>query len=445
MAKTAFTTAKKASCFFTIDDLALIREYPHILGHLAGYKDLTILHSNWVRYVWEYDGEKLRSMMAHRGSFKTSGVTVVGAVWRLLFHPDQTIMILRKTHAEAVDTVATIAKIFHMQEIRELFFFAHGEYPEFKLERIGEGKLDFSFKKKTDIAPSIIGMGSSSPLTGKHADIVIVDDLSTLLSRLSRAEREMDKQIWREVATNIVNRNGFCRYVGTPWHPDGVESIIPTPIKFPYSITGLISEANLAEIKLNTTPTLFACNYELEFVSSENALFKDPVWGDWMTDEIEGVRAHLDMAYGGGDTTALTIAARRSSGKIQAVGFRFTGNGADWLNRIGEILKMYKCRIVATENNADKGWTVKELKNRGFAVKDYNESTNKVHKISTYLWECWPNLVWCKETDPEYMVQITDWTAEQKSAGLDDSPDSAASLCRAFYSKKASMVSRWTW
>jgi hypothetical protein len=190
---------------------------------------------------------------------------------------------------------------------------------------------------------------------------------------------------------------------------------------------------------------LFALNYELRY-TSEAGMFSDPQYGEWATDNVEMCRGQIDMAYGGGksgDFTALTIGARRSEGKIQMVGFLFKGNGPDWYDRMADILRMYKCRTIAIENNADKGFSCKEMRNRGFAVKDYNEQTNKQNRIATYLWEVWPQVIWAKETDEEYMLQIVEWQPETKDH--DDAPDSAASLARAFFSKKASMTARWEW
>ena len=432
----------RGSGYFTSEHLRIIWENPHILGWMAGYKDLTEVHSEWVKYIW-YSGAN-NSLWAHRGSYKTSGVTVIGAVHNMLFYPDRTRMIVRKSHTEAVDTVADIAKIMRLPEIRELFNFAHGEFPEFTLERVGEGKIDFNFRKKASIAPSIIGMGSSSPLTGKHADFVLGDDISTLRDRLSRAEREYSKHVWRELITNVVNRTGNCCYIGTPWHPDGIESIIPPPLKFDHKKTGLITPEKLAELKTLTTPTLFSCNYELEFVADENALFKNPQYAPWDWNGCERPRGQLDAAFGGGDFNAFTVMSRRADGKLQAAGWVYKGVVGEWLPFIKQKVREYKIARVYVESNADKGWSDKELKNLGIPVTPYHEDTKKEHKIATYLWEIWPDLYFHEDdTDPMYLSQIVDWSYDGKS--FDDAPDSIASLSRQYYSKKASMLNRWSW
>jgi hypothetical protein len=106
--------------------LQTIYDHPHILGNIAGKDKLTELHSEWINYIWKTD--KHRSLQAHRGSYKSTAIGAVGAVWWLLFHPDDRIAIVRKTFTDAADTVATIAKIMADPRIREIFYIAQREY-----------------------------------------------------------------------------------------------------------------------------------------------------------------------------------------------------------------------------------------------------------------------------------------------------------------------------
>ena len=57
----------------------------------------------------------------------------------------------------------------------------------------------------------------------------------------------------------------------------------------------------------------------------------------------------------------------------------------------------------------------------------YAEEMNKFLKITTYLRGEWPNVVFVKGTDKEYIKQITDFNEE---AEHDDAPDSLASMIR---------------
>lgn len=425
------------SFYYNNETLELIRDNPHALGWIAGRTKLTKLHSEWIKYIW-CSGKSV-ALMAHRGSYKSTAIVCVGAVWYMLFNPDARIAIVRKTYADAVDATATIAKIMEMPAIRELFKFAQGEYPDFTKKR--EGAISFTFKKTVTPEGSVTAFGLNSPITGRHFDIIICDDISTLKDRLYRAEREFTKNMWRELCTNIIDRGKPCCYIGTPWAKDGVEEIIPKPKKYSIYDCDLITPEELETIRSSTTPSLYSANYELEFVSSEDALFNDPVTDDWRTNDIEIVRAHIDSAYGGGDFNALTIAAKRKDGMIQVVGFTYKGSIAECIDDIADKCKLYRVKKIFTEKQSDRGWTAKMLRDKGLIVNEYDENLKKEHKIATYVYEQWPKLLWAPETDDEYLSQIVDWTAESKNH--DDAPDSLASLCRQCFSTKGARSERW--
>ena len=396
--------------FYTAEHLAAIKEYPHLIGHIAGRDKLTPLHSEWIKYIWT--GGLRQSLMAHRGSFKSTAIGVIGSVWHLLFHPEDRIFIVRKTYQDACDTVSTIAKVMDQPEIRELFLFAHGTYPDFDMRR--EGKISFTFKKSKTPEPSVMAFGLSSPFTGRHCDFLLCDDISTLKDRLSKAEREFTKQMWFELSTNIIDRGKPCCYIGTPWHPDGVESLIPKPKMYSVYDCGLISPMELAEIKAGTTPALFAANYELKFVAADDALFKDPQIGKWRAEGASMIRAHVDAAYGMSDLCALTIGSYIDGKNIQYVGFAAKVHIKDWIPFIASMMGKYKAKKIYVEKQSDRGMTASLLRNAGLSVVEYDENLNKQHKIAAYLYEIWPRLTFSDDTDDAYLQQITDWTPESK-------------------------------
>jgi hypothetical protein len=107
--------------YYNEESLQLLCDNPHAIGWIAGRTKLTALHSQWIKYVW-LSGKSV-ALMAHRGSYKSTAIVVIGAVWYMLMNPDIRIAIVRKTFSDAADAVSTIAKIMEMPEIRELFKF----------------------------------------------------------------------------------------------------------------------------------------------------------------------------------------------------------------------------------------------------------------------------------------------------------------------------------
>jgi hypothetical protein len=240
----------------------------------------------------------------------------------------------------------------------------------------------------------------------------------------------------RELAANIIDPGALTIWLGTKWAQgdgwDVIESFTEVK-KYPESKCNTFIPHEEIEIKRRTlTPFLYAINYELELIADESLLFQNPQWGPFDKEmwRQSRVYAHIDAAYGGGDTCALTI---KSENHI--IGWTHEGNITAWYDFITRKYQEYHCSEIILESNADKGFLAKELRELGLNARTYNENMNKAIKISTYLYREWGDLLWDDGTSPEYMNQILDWRAD--GAGHDDAPDSAAALIRETTDKNA--------
>ena len=244
--------------------------------------------------------------------------------------------------------------------------------------------------------------------------------------RKSRAERERVKLIYQELI-NVKSHGGRIINTGTPWHKeDAISTLMPNVQRYDCYHTGIMSEALIEEKRHSMAPSLFAANYELQHIASENALFTTP---PAYTDKDEMLRdgiAQIDAAYGGEDYTAFTCGKR--------VGDKLYLYGRMWQRHVDTVLDVIlheaerlMCGPIYCEDNGDKGYLGREIKNRGARPAVYHESTNKYYKIADYLHKWWPNIVWLEGTDREYINQIMDYTED---AEHDDAPDSASVVCR---------------
>ena len=173
-------------------------------------------------------------------------------------------------------------------------------------------------------------------------------------------------------------------------------------------------------------PSLFAANYELKHIASTDIIFDtSPVFTD-DSDVIRNGLSHVDAAYGGGDYTAFTCGKR--------IGDTFYLYGRLWHKSVDKVMDeiifditRLQCLPIRCEDNGDKGFLAKEFDRRNIYAKAYSEHMNKFVKIVTYLKKWWPNIIFLKGTDREYIDQILDYT---ENAVHDDAPDSAACMCR---------------
>ena len=395
---------------------------PAQAARLCGLDRLTDeLHGAWMQEMLL--GQEDMTLLAHRGSYKTSCLAFAMAAM-LLAYPQHNILFMRKTDEDVIEVIRQVKKLLGSEAMQHLAQMIYGAKVD--VLKTDMFTVQLSCYAAMRGAPQLIGMGIGGSLTGKHADIVITDDIVNLHDRISPAERRRTRQVYQELQ-NIKNRDGRIINTGTPWHPEDAISLMPNIRRCDCYHSGLLSEEEILRLRRAMTPSLFAANYELKHVAAEGALFGEcpPLGGDpsLLRDGI----AHVDAAYGGEDCTALTC------GKI--VGDKLLLYGRLWRGHIDramdEILAecdRLLCGPILCETNGDKGYVAREMRMRGGPVRPYAEHMNKHVKIATFLRKWWPRIVFCKGTDRAYIDQILDYT---ESAAHDDAPDSAACLIRA--------------
>ena len=398
-------------------------EYPAVIGRAVGFDKLRDdLHGEWMKMMLLSDEDM--TLQAHRGSYKTTCLSVALAEILTLW-PDKTVMFLRKTDADVVEVIRQVAMIFAHDSFRGLTQAIYGKPVE--LSVFTSTAITTSVYAAPRGAVQLLGVGLGGSLTGKHADIIVTDDIVNVNDRASQAERERTKRIYMELQ-NIRNPGGRIINTGTPWHKEDAFCIMPPAVRYDCYQTGLLSEAQRAKLKASMSPSLFAANYELQHIAAEDALFPNfPA----MTSDAgllqDGV-AHIDAAYGGEDYTALTC-GRRDGDTLYLYGRLWRSHVDTVMDAAMAECDRLMCAPIYCETNGDKGYLGRELRRKGAAVRLYQEKQNKYLKISTFLRKWWGNVVFLEGTDKAYIDQIMDYTDQ---AEHDDAPDSAACVCRIF-------------
>lgn len=396
-------------------------KHPAEYGRRLGYTLLTdALHGPWMdKIIW---GKEDYTLQAHRGSYKTSGLKV--AITDIMMtQRDKNIIFLRKTDDDVAEVLQAVQNALLHPLTQAMCQVLTGKPLE--LYKATNKQIVTSLYSRTGGAPQLLGIGMGGSLTGKHADIIITDDIVNRLDRQSKAERERTKLIYQELQ-NLRNPGGRIINTGTPWHKEDAFTLMPAPEKFDCYATGLLTPEQIEALRMRMAPSLFAANYELKHIASEDALFDVSRPIVEAEEKLRNGIAHIDAAYGGSDYTAFTC--------CQIVDGTIYLYGKLWHMHVDNVLKIalaeadrLMCGPVYCELNGDKGYLSKEIRNRGGYAFGYTESQNKYIKISTYLKKWWSNVVFVKGTDPAYIEQIMDFT---DSAEHDDAPDSAATCCR---------------
>ena len=404
---------------------------PADFARMLGFTKLGDIHNRWI--VDMVRGQEDKTLQASRGTYKTTCVSVALSLIIILL-PNMRVLFMRKTDDDIKEVVKQVQKILTDPHTLYLVKCIYGVDLSLTVQSATEINTNLSIDNKGTNQLTGLGMGSS--ITGKHFDRIFTDDIVNVKDRISKAERDRTKTMYQELQ-NIRNRGGRIFNTGTPWHKDDCFTIMPAAERFDCyhpEIQKIISREELEQIRRSMSPSLFAANYELRHIAAENALFdSSPQFFDNAELLRDGI-AHIDAAYGGEDYTAFTCGKR--SGDILYL------YGRMWHNHVDTVLdgiladsERLQCAPVYCEDNADKGFLAKEIRQKkpGLPVRGYHEKENKYQKISEYLRKWWPNIRWLEGTDPDYLAQIMDYTED---AEHDDAPDSAACVCRLFDRKR---------
>nr|DAV80360.1 MAG TPA: Terminase large subunit [Caudoviricetes sp.] len=403
-------------------------EKPYLFAHMLGFTKLTELHNGWI--IDMVRGKEDKTLQAHRGSYKTTCVSIALAIIIILM-PRKKTLFMRKTDTDVKEVIKQVQKI--LLDPHTLYFVQVIYGTPLRLTVSSATEINTNLATDIKGTSQLVGIGTQASLTGKHFDCVFTDDIVNVNDRISRAERDRTKLVYQELQ-NIRNRGGRIYNTGTPWSKDDAFTLMPNIERFDCYQTGLIPPEDLEQIKASMTASLFAANYELRHVAEEDVIFSNPRT-DCDTALVEQGDCHIDAAYGGEDYTAFTIVSKRN-GNYYFYGRLWRKHVDDCLDEIQGLRKRFNAGRIYCEDNGDKGYLAKELRKRGERAVTYHENMNKFLKITSYLKAEWNNVYFVSGTDKEFIDQICDYN---ENAEHDDAPDSVASQVRRLWRKNSTV------
>lgn len=402
------------------DIIAQLRRHPSRYMWLMGFERQSPAYDQWMKRMLFGKGDY--TLQAFRGSGKTTCVSAALAL-NIILKPNTRTAFMRKTDSDVKEVIAQVRRMLESDETRALSAMIWGH--PVALTTASATELSTNLTNDPRGSAQLTGMGINGSLTGKHYDLIFTDDIVNLKDRTSRAEREHTKGVYMELQ-NIRNRGGRIINTGTPWHVDDCFSIMPQAERWDWrSMPDVATAEEIEDIRQRVAPSLFAANYELRHIPSDDVIFTSPKTGVPI-DKVTQGQGHVDAAYYGEDYTAWSVMNVHD-------GIRYV-YGRIWRKHVDDVMaeiaadaQRLQVGRVYMELNADKGYSAKALKDKGLRMVPYHEDTNKHIKIVTHLKAAWPEIVFCDGTDEAYINQITDYTED---AEHDDAPDSLASLCQ---------------
>ena len=200
----------------------LLMRHPARVARLCGLDRLTAeLHGAWLEEM--ICGREDFTLLAHRGSYKTSCLAFAMAAM-LLVYPRRNIIFMRKTDEDVVEVIRQVKKLLQADAMQRLAEMIYGA--PVLVQKTDMFSVQLSCYQSVRGAAQLLGLGTGGSLPGKHADVVITDDIVNLQDRISPPERRRIRGIYQELR-NIVNPDGHFLNTGTPRHPEDAITLMP--------------------------------------------------------------------------------------------------------------------------------------------------------------------------------------------------------------------------
>jgi predicted phage terminase large subunit-like protein len=273
----------------------------------------------------------------------------------------------------------------------------------------------FSVRRPANvIGPSVTAIGVGATLTGTRADLLVCDDIVDVKSIASRAERERIKAYFRDNLMNLLEPDGRCWCLFTPWHSDDLNSELKRNeafIRFRRAIDETLtpvwperwSRARLEERRKEIGAASFARGYRLIPLAPEEV----PIRAEWVrfwiedrtlagasgSEEMGSERIVLSVdpavsAKERADASALVVLGRSNINEIrclEAIARRV--NAPELVHLIDDAERRWNPDAILFEDNAGfKG--IKDLLVRharfGPKIKGVTQSREKAARVGAF-------------------------------------------------------------
>ena len=155
---------------------------PYKLGHLLGFTRLTELHNVWLKEMIR--GKEDKTLQAHRGSYKTTCVSIALALIVVLL-PNCKTLFMRKTDNDIKEVISQVKKILQSQQMRYFVQCIYG--CDLRLTTATANEISTNLSTDIRGTSQLVGLGMGGSLTGKHFDRIFTDDIVNVQDRISKA------------------------------------------------------------------------------------------------------------------------------------------------------------------------------------------------------------------------------------------------------------------
>ena len=164
----------------------------------------------------ESNEQSTKILLEARGTFKSTIGTVAYPLWRLVRNPDLTILLNNEKQQRVADFLRAIKN--HITD-NDAFITLFGDLScQGKMgKRWNENRIDIATRKVWGANPSIDTASVTSSTVGKHADLIINDDLVGESNVGTQDQLAKVDEFVKNLGA-VLNPGGEMNFIGTRWH-----------------------------------------------------------------------------------------------------------------------------------------------------------------------------------------------------------------------------------
>jgi len=238
----------------------------------------TWFHRTWMEL-------QLRSsqtlILAPRGHGKTTVCTIGYLLMRTLFNPNLRALVVSNTQSQAQALLSEIRQ--HLERNRDIeYLFGHSRGHKWTESELVFGQRSIVAKEAT-----ITALGVFGPLTLRHFDIIIADDLVDFENSRSSEQRRKLREWVSTTLEPTLEPTGEIHFVGTRYHPQDLYSTLLDPERYP----NMATNTNTRSAILPNGEALWPERFSTDWLASERrkkgtAIFECQYMNK--TDELSG-------------------------------------------------------------------------------------------------------------------------------------------------------------
>ena len=188
-------------------------------GDVAGQVENGAFQNEWYEMLQRDDRPRRLHIQAAREHAKTTCLSVKYPLWRVGRDPDLRVMIVSQSATLATTIVREIRMNIESNARLRAVFPVLRE-PTTRVSRPWSNS-ELQVKRSPDVIlkdPTFTGVGLHGSLTGKRADLIIVDDPFDESEVRTEAQRRKVEDWIEKVLIPTLTPEGEIVFVGTPWH-----------------------------------------------------------------------------------------------------------------------------------------------------------------------------------------------------------------------------------